>query len=67
MFHGLDVSGLHRHEHEHEIGAANVRQVAVVLGGEIVDMVADRPGVCVECVFPRLVGIGGDGPVVIHQ
>lgn len=67
MLHGLDIGRLDRHEHQHEAGAAHTDEVGVVLGGEVVDVLAygfDVLGHRQLAFFRRL---GGHGAVVCNQ
>ena len=67
VLHGLDICRLNRHEHEHEIRAADIGKVAVILPGQIIDMFSHRSGVGRKgLVSPDLV-VRGNRPVVVDQ
>ena len=67
VLHRLYVGRLYGHEHQHKIGAADAGQVDVVLGGEVVDVLAHCQGVGVQRQFALFIGVGADSAVVIHQ
>ena len=67
VLHRLDIGGLNRHEHQHKIRAAYAGQVDVILGCQVIDVVAHGLGVGIEGQRLLLFGVGGDGAIVIHQ
>ncbi|MCY1378648.1 hypothetical protein D9M69_663030 [compost metagenome] len=67
VLHGLDVGRLYRHEHEHEAGAAHTDEVGVVLGGQVVDMLAHRLDVLSHGQLTFFAGLRRYGTVVGNQ
>ena len=67
MFHGFNVGRFDGHKHKYKVGAAYSRQIGVVLGGQIVNVIAHCLGVGVQGFRLTLVCVGGDRAIVIDQ